>query len=75
MEQRIVVVADRSCDPTLRERARRSEKRPFGKNEDIALGGRAERREQPCDPTADDDEVDVRPAMCPRVNSHGSFRL
>ena len=65
VERRIVIVADCSCDPALRKRARRGEKRPLGEDEDIALGGSAERGKQSCDPTPDHDEVDVRLAMCP----------
>src|SRR3970282_134409 len=53
VEPRCVVVADRGRDPTLRERARRGEKRPFRPQEDSALGGGAERREEPCDSPAE----------------------
>jgi hypothetical protein len=66
-----VVLPDRCCDPALRERAGRRAERSLRQHEHLALGRGAERREQPGDSAADDDEVHV---LSPEL-THGSFRL
>ena len=46
VELRAVVLAHGSRDPALREQARRREQRALGQDEHLALGGRAQRREE-----------------------------
>ncbi len=56
VQRRVVVLPDGGRDAALREQARRREQRPLREHEDVALGGRAERREEAGDAAADDDE-------------------
>ena len=75
VESRGIVVAHRSGDTALSEQAGRREKRPLGEDENLTLGGSAERREEPGDPTAHDDEVGVLLTMSPDFGAHASFSL
>ena len=72
-----VVGTDGRCDTTLREQAGRGEQRPLGQHEHVALGRSTERREEPGDATADDDECQL--LVSTRIgfdaHAHGSFRL
>ena len=72
-----VVRTDGRCDATLREQARRGEQRALRQHEHVALGRSAERREEPGDASADDDERQL--LVSPRIgfdaHAHGSFRL
>ena len=56
VERRIVVLPHRGRDAALGEEARGREQRPLREHEHVALGGRAQCREQPGDAPADDDE-------------------
>ena len=75
MERRVVVLPHRSCDAALGEEARRREERPLREHEDVALGRRAQCREEPCDAAADDDERELGVVACISGYAHGSFRL
>ena len=75
VQRRIVVLAHGGRDPALREQARRREQRPLGQHEHVALGGRAQRREEAGDAAADDDERELGVACVYLRFAHGSFRL
>ncbi len=64
VQRRIVVLPDRGRDAALGEQARRREQRALREDEDVALGRRAQGREEPCDATADDDERQLGVAAC-----------
>ena len=74
--QRRVVVLPHGCrDSALGEEARRGEERPLGEDENVALGGSAERREETGDASADDDERQLLLPSSISPCAHGSFRL
>ncbi len=75
VERRGVVLPDGSCDPALREQARRCEQRALGQDEHLALRGRAQRREEARHPAADHDECELRVVARIQRFAHGSFRL
>ncbi len=57
MEHRRVVSADCRSDAALGEQAIRGQEWSLGENEDVTLGGRAQRRNEPGDAPTDDDEI------------------
>ena len=59
VQRRSVVLAHRGRDPSLREQARRRQKRPLREDEDVALGRGAERREEAGDTASHDDEREL----------------
>ena len=75
MELRIVVLPDRGRDASLCEQARRREKRPLREDEHVTLGCGAERGEQPCDASTDDDERELAIVTCLSRIPHASFSL
>ena len=71
VQRRRVVVRESRGDPALRERAGRRAERALRQHENLALGGRAQRREETGDSATHDDEVgSVFSAL-----AHGSFSL
>jgi hypothetical protein len=75
VQGRIVVLADRGGDAALGEQARRGEQRSFREDEDVALRGSTEGREEPRHAAADDDERELAAGACIRRDAHGSFSL
>ena len=75
MERRVVVLPHRGSNAALGEEARGREQRTLREDEDVALGRRAQCREEPCDAPADDDERQLRVAAYVSRFAHGSFRL
>ena len=57
VQRRPVVLPHGGRDTALGQRARRGEKRALGEDDDVRFRGRAERREEPGDSAADDQEV------------------
>jgi hypothetical protein len=68
-----VVVADRSCDAALRERARRREQRALRDESDSRVGCSAERGEETGDASTDDQEVDRGWCRAVRDSVHARF--
>jgi hypothetical protein len=75
VEGRIVVLADGGGDPALGEQAGRRQQRPLRENQDVTLGGCAERREEPGDAAPDHDEGKLGISSSISRFAHGSFRL
>jgi hypothetical protein len=75
VQRRIVVLADRGGDSALREQAGRGQQRPLREYQDVALGGRAKRREEPGDAAPDHDEGKLSVSSSISRFAHGSFRL
>ena len=74
MERRVVVLPHRGCDAALGEEARGREQRPLREDEDVALGRRAQCREEPWRrPAADDDERRARESS--RLCARGSLMV
>ena len=75
MERRRVVSADSRSDAALGEQAIRGQQGSLRENEDVTLGGRAQRRNEPGDAATDDDESECFWAMSPVFRAHASFSL
>jgi hypothetical protein len=70
-----IVVSYGCRNPTLGELAVGREERSLRENEHVALGGRAQGRDEPGDSAADDDETECFGVRCAVFRAHASFSL